>query len=74
MALLFYKVKQLGSRLVPGWVTAVLDFVEDLVSHYRTLLTKLAGLGGSVGYAHQTSDQDIAGSSPVGSATFFHGD
>ena len=30
----FYKVKQRISRLVPGWVTAVLDFVEDPVSHY----------------------------------------
>ena len=30
----FYEVKQRRSRLVPGWVTAVLDFVEDLVSRY----------------------------------------
>ena len=30
----FYEVKQRGSRLVPGWVTAVLDFVEDPVSRY----------------------------------------
>ena len=30
----FYKVKQRTSRLVPGWVTAVLDLVEDSVSRY----------------------------------------
>ena len=30
----FYEVKQRRSRLVPGWVTAVLDFVEDPVSRY----------------------------------------
>ena len=30
----FYEVKQWRSRLVPGWVTAVLDFVEDPVSRY----------------------------------------
>ena len=34
----FYEVKQRGSRLVPGWVTAVLDFVEDPVSRYNTTL------------------------------------
>ena len=31
---LFYEVKQRRSRLVPGWVTAVLDFVEDPISRY----------------------------------------
>ena len=31
---LVYEVKQRRSRLVPGWVTAVLDFVEDPVSRY----------------------------------------
>ena len=30
----FYEVKQRRSLLVPGWVTAVLDFVEDPVSRY----------------------------------------
>ena len=30
------EVKQRRSRLVPGWVTAVLDFVEDPVSRYTT--------------------------------------
>ena len=30
----FYEVKQRRSRLVSGWVTAVLDFVEDPVSRY----------------------------------------
>ena len=29
-----YEVKQQRSRLVPGWVTAVLDFIEDPVSRY----------------------------------------
>ena len=33
----FYEVKQLRSRLIPGWVTAVLDFVEDPVSNYSIL-------------------------------------
>ena len=28
----FYEAKQHRSRLVPGWVTAVLEFVEDPVS------------------------------------------
>ena len=36
----FYVVKLQGSRLVPGWVTAVLDFVEDPVSRY------ISGSGG----------------------------
>ena len=30
----FYEVKQRRARLVPGWVTVVLDFVEDPVSDY----------------------------------------
>ena len=30
----FYKVKQRRSQLVPEWVTAVLDFVQDPVSRY----------------------------------------
>ena len=30
----FYEVKQRGLRLVSGWVTAVLDFIEDPVSRY----------------------------------------
>ena len=33
----FYEVKQQRSWLVPGWVTAVLDFIEDLVSRYNTV-------------------------------------
>ena len=36
----FYEDKQRRSRLVPGWVTAVLDFVEDPVTCY---------IGGSCG-------------------------
>ena len=38
----FYKVKQRRSGLVPGWVTTVLDFVEDPISCY---------IGGSGGMA-----------------------
>ena len=34
---LFYEVKQRRSWLVPGWVAAVLDFVEDPVSRYNLL-------------------------------------
>ena len=30
-----YKVKQRRSWLVPGWVTAMLDFVEDPVLRYN---------------------------------------
>ena len=30
----FYEVKQRRAPLVPGWVTAVLDFVGDPVSRY----------------------------------------
>ena len=30
----FYEVKQRTSRLVPGWVTAVLDFLGHPVSRY----------------------------------------
>ena len=33
---LVYEVKQRKSQLVPGWVAAVLDFVEDPVSRYNT--------------------------------------
>ena len=36
--LFFYEVKQRRSQLVPGWVTAVLDFVKDPVSRYNTKL------------------------------------
>ena len=38
---LVYEVKQRRSRLVPGWVTAMLDFIEDPVSRY---------IGGSYGW------------------------
>ena len=31
----FYEVKQRRGQLVPGWVTTVLDFVEDLVARYK---------------------------------------
>ena len=31
---LFYEVKHITSRLVPGWVTVVLDFLEDPASSY----------------------------------------
>ena len=30
----FYEIKQRTPRLVPGWMTAVLDFKEDPVSRY----------------------------------------
>ena len=48
----FYKVKQHTSRLVPGWVTVVLDFTEDLVSRYTwTPLEKAMWLYGlSIGF------------------------
>ena len=31
---LFYEVKQRRSLLVPGWVTAVLDFIDDSETRY----------------------------------------
>ena len=37
---LFYEVKQQRSQLVPGWVTAVPQFVEDPVSSYKIINSK----------------------------------
>ena len=38
------EVKQRRSRLVSGWVTAVLDFVEDPVSRYKNITKALLTL------------------------------
>ena len=50
---LFYEVKQRRSRLVPGWVTAVLDFVED--QFHATLgwttVTLVSCIGSALGFA-----------------------
>ena len=35
-------------------------------------MLKVAGLGGSVGCASDTGDQEVAGSTPAGPATFFY--
>ena len=41
----FYEVKQWRLRLVPGWVTTMLDFVEDTVSSYTVIsLTRCSSI------------------------------
>ena len=42
----FYEVKQHRSQLVPGYVTAMLDFVEDPISYYKLLCPGGAGRAG----------------------------
>ena len=45
----FYEVKQRTFRLVPGWVTAVLDFVKDPVSRYIAYINQTCCLQQSCG-------------------------
>ena len=61
-------------QLGPDFVTVeimCMDYLKGAIS--SKAVSSEAGLGGSVGCS-ETGDQEVSGSTPAGSATFFHGD